>query len=816
MYIKVASILEILMGLVMGGFGGLICLVCSVVPGPTAIFGVIIGMPLIFLSILLIIFGINLLKLKKWAWLPSIIILVLVIAFFAMLGFGHPIYFLGGLGPIICLILLILGRIKKGGISISWKKIIIVALIIAGVTGYYLYRNLQRSEETIIKEETQPSGPEITEYKISKHKIYGYDMLSSLETPLLMLVVFDDQNENGRKDIEEKGLEGIHLDQYWNDEFFGGSMTSENGVVNFFEFPLHQKITISLPTRDNKYWGWRTALKEGWPVTAIDKYEFTLTEIPKEIKTIYFGLKKVEELTIPACQNECSQAGLKRCSDNNYQICGNYDVDICLEWGSIIPCSSEKICENGGCIFKKDTLLLIVEDTLGDGLAQELNTYSDDVKREFGFQTIIKIFPSSASVFEVKSYIKQIYDNQRLNGVLLIGDLPTGKMYHPKGYYSKDNLPLHDYIYQDVYDACKYSEEWDAFDYSTRNCENNQIPPFWVSRLTPNSSSKSSLSLLKDYFKRNHQYRTGQYDYKRNFLIYAPTLLESNLEYRKTQEEGLKRSLREFDVYNEEGYYIIDAEKENSDQLFLNELKKPYQYENLMFNGHGTPVFHQKNIFSGDIINSNFFFGKFLSCSVGRFTTRDYIVGKYLFEGENLAVTAPPAIVMSPVGSVSSELYYLLSLGEPLFEATKIIPTGGANFFGDLTLKMRDVKKPNIYSSNDPIIAISAPSLYFIGNQDAGLKIKNLGKSTLEFRLYIRYYKFEEEWSPTFGYGSKAYVEMNEYGHPLLAPNIEVIFDIKSPGSQGAPSGTYKGEMFLLSNDPVNPYISIPFEAVVQ
>lgn len=516
------------------------------------------------------------------------------------------------------------------------------------------------------------------------------------------------------------------------------------------------------------------------------------------------------------CQNECSSVGIKRCSNDGYQICGDYDSDSCLEWSPIYPCSAEKICKDGNCMFRKDTLLLLLEDTLKDGLAQELNIYSNDVKKEFGFQTIIKTFPSSVSVFEVKSYIKQIYRNYKLNGVLLIGNLPTGKMYHPKGYYSKDNLPLSDHIYQDVYDACKYSNEWGAFDYSSLNCENNQIPPFWVSRLTPNFSSKDTLSLLKDYFKRNHEYRTGQYKYKKKILVYTPILLESAPEYRKQQEESLKRRLREFDMYDEESYYIIDPEKENSDQLFLNELKKHYQYENFIFNGHGLPTFHQKNIFSDDVINSSFFFGVFMSCSVGRFTTKDYIVGKYLFEGKSLAAVAPSVPVISPVGSVDSRLYYLLSIGEPLFEALKISEMGSNNLFGDLTLRMRDVKKPHIYSATDPIITLNTFYLHFADNQDAELKIKNGGKSILEFKLYPRFYKCKEEWSPGIGYYSWDYIETNEYGHYLLPPGAEVTWKIKHPSSEGAPSGSYKGEIFILSNDPVNPYISLPFEAVVN
>ena len=120
-------------------------------------------------------------------------------------------------------------------------------------------------------------------------------MLSS-EIPILRIIVFDDQNENGIMDSNEKGLQNIHLDESWGDMIYlGGMLTSENGTVNFYEFPLHQKITISLPTRNGQYWGWRTAFEEGWPVTNIEKYEFRVDKMPGETKIIYFGLKRVEE-----------------------------------------------------------------------------------------------------------------------------------------------------------------------------------------------------------------------------------------------------------------------------------------------------------------------------------------------------------------------------------------------------------------------------------------------------------------------------------------------------------------------------------------
>lgn len=182
-------------------------------------------------------------------------------------------------------------------------------MVLATAGACYFYKIPQRiftpqpSKPEAISPETIPPG-----YEIYKHKIYGYDMLSS-ETPILEVIVFDDQNENGVMDSNEKDLPGIHLDQYWNDELFGGSMTGpKNGVVTFSVFPLYQKITFSLPTRDGKYWGWRTVLEEGWPVTTPDKYEFILTEVPEETKIIYFGLKKTEEPAIPLIEEKPTQA----------------------------------------------------------------------------------------------------------------------------------------------------------------------------------------------------------------------------------------------------------------------------------------------------------------------------------------------------------------------------------------------------------------------------------------------------------------------------------------------------------------------------
>ena len=57
----------------------------------------------------------------------------------------------------------------------------------------------------------------------------------------------------------------------------------------------------------------------------------------------------------PICKNECSTSGAKRCSLiaaalDGYQICGNYDADSCLEWGTVTSCNVGQTCSNGNCV----------------------------------------------------------------------------------------------------------------------------------------------------------------------------------------------------------------------------------------------------------------------------------------------------------------------------------------------------------------------------------------------------------------------------------------------------------------------------------
>jgi len=51
-----------------------------------------------------------------------------------------------------------------------------------------------------------------------------------------------------------------------------------------------------------------------------------------------------------SCANDCSVNDARQCLGNGYQICGDHDGDGCLEWSAMMVCSAGQRCQGGGCV----------------------------------------------------------------------------------------------------------------------------------------------------------------------------------------------------------------------------------------------------------------------------------------------------------------------------------------------------------------------------------------------------------------------------------------------------------------------------------
>jgi len=69
------------------------------------------------------------------------------------------------------------------------------------------------------------------------------------------------------------------------------------------------------------------------------------------------------------CTNECT-SGSKECSGNGYRVCGNYDSDSCLEWGSVTSCGTNEVCVGGFCASSTSVTLTSTCSDSDGGIAQ--------------------------------------------------------------------------------------------------------------------------------------------------------------------------------------------------------------------------------------------------------------------------------------------------------------------------------------------------------------------------------------------------------------------------------------------------------------
>ncbi len=449
-------------------------------------------------------------------------------------------------------------------------------------------------------------------------------------------------------------------------------------------------------------------------------------------------------------------------------------------------------------------VIILVEQGVSGLLGPELSIYSSDIQREYGFRTDIRIVHPSETAANLKDYIVNQYQRNALAGVLIVGNVPTGNFYSPSSVpdpiFDSEGDIQSDSIYQDVSSACSYHTDTNRYTSENTNCPIHGIliaRPYWVGRITPNSSTQSNISLLKDYFHRNHAYRMGAFSYQKNVLLYVPLT-----EATGDEIDTLRGSFL-FNVYTPNQINVVDRASTTSDWTYLNELNKLHQYEIVYYNGHGSPRFKQKDIDSLEIQNASVFLGYFASCSVGRFTTRDYLAGQYLFSN-SLVVIAPTTPVFGS-SEAPVDFIHMLTSGQPIFEALKVMPLGGSNLLGDPTLRMR-YQVASVPASKAVIAIDKSQIVLSDADEEFRLTIRNDGNSQLLYKdkIFMFDAQVDARALPKFSIASSE-------GPPMLDPQTSKMLTFRSYPWSDVVVGTHTGTFFILSNDPVRPILKIPF-----
>ena len=565
--------------------------------------------------------------------------------------------------------------------------------------------------------------------------------------------------------------------------------------------------------------------------------------------------KEGEELPerLPSCSTEgnlcattsdcCQGLGLN-CVDSRCLRCANLN-EAC--GGNVQCCSEDLECSYGACILKEENVLqeteeeavysiqayfergvkreniaIFVSNDVYSSLSAEIERYKNDIEEEWNHkyrETGVTIIRRDSFTKEyVKSRVSELWKNENLAGVVLIGDIPhyTFRPTKDLALYDDSNNPSDievpsDFYYIDVEDTCNYPDSYEC----TRN------PEIWLGRITPPGSD--DVKLLKGYFDRNHAYRTGSLQYNDELLLYGASGFKDTPSYGLNKQKAIDQIEKENKLssgYHTEGKYleelkIILADEPNSgdDALYFEELKKPYKY--VYYHGHGLSTWSENDI-TPEVIKTSkpqALYYSLQSCSNGDFTVEDYNAGWYLFSGKGLVVTAGTVPIYGVFPPVISGSVSLLERGLSFGETFGPSQFYSITILGDPTLHLYDKIPSNaeLRLSEKSIDVVKSATKTRIP-----IKIQNSGSETLKLyylrveglSLYIQGCKDSE-----FGNYIKAWY-CPEYAHyPTyeIEPDEEALIEVVVyPGTLQQDDLIFKA----LTNDKYDPLIEIPITFV--
>lgn len=345
-------------------------------------------------------------------------------------------------------------------------------------------------------------------------------------------------------------------------------------------------------------------------------------------------------------------------------------------------------------------ITIVVEKYLKEKIEDSLSTYIQDLKNE-GYEPILKEWSlqEQKTPSELRNYLKGVYNESGgLQGVVFIGDLPVAIFETPSDFSDYQGPYPTDHYYMDL-----EGPEWEDrnnngyLDWPEFTAENSANLMVWISRIkVPQSwgTLNDKVALIEDYFKKNHEFRTGGRLYnERNWTYITNEWIEA---------------IKNVNIYN---IYTAWNVKTN---FFTNDLPKAVFLELLTDNTNelGLAETHgDKNELwvnaAGETITSEELktlgvqtpFLIILACWVGDYTALDYFSGALLFSNKSavqavIAATIPIATWRMDVFSYPFEngsnfgksyLKYLMSNND--WNKSTLANERGRVILGDGTLK---------------------------------------------------------------------------------------------------------------------------------
>lgn len=269
---------------------------------------------------------------------------------------------------------------------------------------------------------------------------------------------------------------------------------------------------------------------------------------------------------------------------------------------------------------------IIVHHNIFSSIKPQIDQYVEDIERD-GLETALQEYVAE-SPEDIRSTLASEYP-RGLIGCLLVGDVPSAwyemdVSYPLQPQVTHQEFPL-DLFYMDLNGIWKDTDGDGKYDQHT----GDRAPEIWVGRLKASGMAEDEVSLLKNYFSKNHAYRSGRLKLPERALIYVDDFwAHMASEYSSAVSTVfLNRT-------------IVNDRLHTNPKDYLNRLKEGWTLVHLFVHGGSTSHhFYVNNEDSeGDVTSMDVrqngpraFFYILISCWNARYTDRDYMGGWYIF-----------------------------------------------------------------------------------------------------------------------------------------------------------------------------------------
>ena len=365
-----------------------------------------------------------------------------------------------------------------------------------------------------------------------------------------------------------------------------------------------------------------------------------------------------------------------------------------------------------GCTQKSDELnpksiVLVVENRLTAQLGLSIQRYKQDLLNEGYRVNVVSGLSASTSPSEIRKILQDEYSKvENLTAAIFIGNI-SAPLFNDKG--NQGDPYWHDYLadfyYMDLDGVWEDSDNNSVLDEHKEteigfwnkirrklNLPDKRTPEIWVSRIRADmlSSLDDEISLLKNYFEKNHTYRIGKLNLpiKKAFVVSAglnilesgwganPGKIYSDIDLAQFQP-SLADTLRKF-LKSELGYElgiinVFSGPRIHHFDHFYRGINPDWwkskagrelivKYSDKIMNSDDFSLLDIKSI------QPKVLFYHLLTSEVGRHDYQDYLAGTYIFSGLGLAAIAGT----QHSGSVGAPILYDgLSRGYSIGEAWK-------------------------------------------------------------------------------------------------------------------------------------------------